>query len=106
MYIGEFPGGPVVRTLSFHCHGLGSIPGQETKVLQDLQCRQKKEEEKKRNTHREMITVQNSIEKITGSGLAPRLTLSRAAIEDTGLCHVLCCTGLFGNYGYLLGRKQ
>jgi len=24
---GEFPGGPVVRTLCFHCRGTGSIPG-------------------------------------------------------------------------------
>ena len=31
--IWEFPGNPVVRTWCFHCHGLGSIPGQETKIL-------------------------------------------------------------------------
>ena len=29
----EFPGGPVVRTLSFYCRGTGSIPGQGTKIL-------------------------------------------------------------------------
>ena len=27
------PGGPVVKTLCFHCRGLGSIPGQGTKLL-------------------------------------------------------------------------
>ena len=57
MYIGELPGGPVVRTLQFHCHGLGSIPGQETKIPQDSQYRQKKDENKikYKNTHRNDI---------------------------------------------------
>ena len=31
---GKFPEGPVVRTQRFHCRGLGSIPGQRTKILQ------------------------------------------------------------------------
>ena len=31
---GEFPGGPVVRTWSVHCHGPGSVPGRGTKILQ------------------------------------------------------------------------
>ena len=31
---GESPGGPVVRTWRFHCHGPGSIPGRGTNVLQ------------------------------------------------------------------------
>ena len=30
---GKFPGGPV-RTQCFHCHGLASITGQGTKILQ------------------------------------------------------------------------
>ena len=30
----EFPGGPVVRTQCFHYCGLGSIPGQGTKIPQ------------------------------------------------------------------------
>ena len=30
----EFPGGPVVRTWHFHNHGLGSISGLRTKILQ------------------------------------------------------------------------
>ena len=38
----EFPGSPVVRTLRFHCCGLGSIPGQGTKIPQAVQCSQKK----------------------------------------------------------------
>ena len=28
----EFPGGPVVRTPCFDCGGMGSIPGQGTKI--------------------------------------------------------------------------
>ena len=31
----------MVRTQYFHCHGLGSIPGWETKVLQAVSCDQK-----------------------------------------------------------------
>ena len=31
---GKYPGGPVVRTQCFHCWGLGSIPGEGTKILQ------------------------------------------------------------------------
>ena len=30
----DFPGSLVVRTQDFHCGGLGSIPGQETKIPQ------------------------------------------------------------------------
>ena len=29
----DFCGGPVVRTLCFHCRGMGSIPGWGTKIL-------------------------------------------------------------------------
>ena len=29
----EFPCGPVVRTLRFHCQGLGSMPSWGTKIL-------------------------------------------------------------------------
>ena len=38
----EFPGSPVVRTLSFQCWGLGSIPGQGTKILYAAWCSKKK----------------------------------------------------------------
>ena len=38
----EFPGGPVVRTWRFYCWGPGSIPGWGTKILQAMQCSQKK----------------------------------------------------------------
>ena len=41
---GEFPGGSVVRTWYFHCHGLGSIPGWGTKILQAMQHGQKEKE--------------------------------------------------------------
>ena len=43
----EFPGGPVVRTRSFHCWGPGSIPGQGTKIPQAAQCGQEKKKKKK-----------------------------------------------------------
>ena len=29
----DFSGSPVVKTLHFHCRGMGSIPGQGTKIL-------------------------------------------------------------------------
>ena len=44
--IREFPCGPVVRTRYFHCHDLGSIPGQGTKILQAIQQGQKKKKKK------------------------------------------------------------
>ena len=28
----DFPGGPVIKTLFFHCRGKGSIPGLGTKI--------------------------------------------------------------------------
>ena len=31
---GDFPGGPVAKTLSSQCRGLGLIPGQGTKIPQ------------------------------------------------------------------------
>ena len=31
-YCGDFPGGPVVKTLPSNAEGMGSIPGQGTKV--------------------------------------------------------------------------
>ena len=40
--LGEFPGGPVVRTQPFHCRGPGSIPDQRTKILQATRHGQKK----------------------------------------------------------------
>ena len=38
----EFPGGLVVKILGFHCHGPGTMPGQETEILQAVWHRQKK----------------------------------------------------------------
>ena len=29
----DLPGGPVVKTPCFHCRGIGSVPGQGTKIL-------------------------------------------------------------------------
>ena len=41
----EFPGGTVVRSLSFHCLGLDLTPGQGTKISQNCpQHSQKKKE--------------------------------------------------------------
>ena len=37
----EFPGGLVVRILSFHSMGLGSILGQGIEIAQTVQCGQK-----------------------------------------------------------------
>ena len=39
----EFPGSPMVSTWHFHCQGLGSIPGQGTKLLQTAWCSQIKQ---------------------------------------------------------------
>ena len=41
-YFREFPGGPVVRTCHFYCGGLGSVPGQGTKIPQAMQHGQRK----------------------------------------------------------------
>ena len=37
---GESPGSSEVRIQYLYCRGLGSIPGQETKILQTEWCRQ------------------------------------------------------------------
>ena len=47
----EFPGGPVVRTSQSHCHGMGSSPGQGTKIPQAMWCGQKEKEKKERKKH-------------------------------------------------------
>ena len=41
----EFPGGPVTMTWHFHCHGLGLIPGQGTKIPQVTRHEQSGEED-------------------------------------------------------------
>ena len=46
----EFPSGPVARTLWFHCHGQGSISGQETKILQGTWCSQKTNKQQEKQT--------------------------------------------------------
>ena len=46
---GDFPGGPEVKSLHFHCRGYaGSIPGGATKFPRALQCGQKIDLKKKR----------------------------------------------------------
>ena len=44
----EFPCGPVVKTRHFHSLGLGSIPGQGTKIPQAARRGQKKKKKRKR----------------------------------------------------------
>ena len=39
---GDFPGSPVVKTPCFDCRGMGSIPGQGTKILRAARHGQKK----------------------------------------------------------------
>ena len=39
--IWDFPGSPVVKTPGFQCRGMGSIPGQGTKIPQAVRRRQK-----------------------------------------------------------------
>ena len=39
--IREFPGGSMIRTQCFPCHGLGSVPGWGTTILQATQCDKK-----------------------------------------------------------------
>ena len=46
----NFPGGPVVQTLSFHFRGMGLIPGQGTKIPHAMRC------SKKNPTHMGIIT--------------------------------------------------
>ena len=38
----DFPGGPVVKTLSFQCRGTGSIPGPGTQIPHAMQHSQEK----------------------------------------------------------------
>ena len=43
----DFPGGPVVKTPHFpHAGGMGSIPGQGTKILYGVHCSQKERKKK------------------------------------------------------------
>ena len=44
----EFPGGPVVRTLHFHCRGPGFNPGWGTKIPQAVRHGQKKQKQKQK----------------------------------------------------------
>lgn len=44
--VGEFPGGPEVRTVRFQCCGPSSIPGWGTTILQAAQPDQKKKKKK------------------------------------------------------------
>ena len=44
----DFPGGPVVKTLTSTAGGMGSIPGQRTKILHALESKSKKKKKKKK----------------------------------------------------------
>ena len=41
---GDFPGGPVVKTLGFHCRGISSIPGRGTKTPHAVWPKKKKKD--------------------------------------------------------------
>ena len=58
-----FPGGPVVRTSSFHCRGQGvPSPGQGTKIPHAKQCDQKQNYTKlKTKNKNESRTVSHSV---------------------------------------------
>ena len=54
----EFPSGPVVRTLSFHCsEDPGSFPDQGTRILQLCGKTQKKKKKKKTDSKRTKSTT-------------------------------------------------
>ena len=40
----EFSGGPLIRSLHFHCHGLGLIPGQGSKIPQPKKKKKERKE--------------------------------------------------------------
>ena len=46
----DFPGGPVVKTLHFHCRGQGSIPGWGTKIPHDTVAWPKQKQKTHRNS--------------------------------------------------------
>ena len=56
-YARDFPGGPVVRTQRFHCHGRGTIPGWGTKIPQATLCGQKEKKRKRDVLKLEKINV-------------------------------------------------
>ena len=58
----EFPGGPVVRTRRFHCSGLGSIPGQGTKIPQAMWLGQKSKQTIRQKSKPSIEKSQNFIE--------------------------------------------
>ena len=45
----DFPHGPMVKSLCFHCKGTGSIPGQGTKILYTCGTVKKRKSEVLRN---------------------------------------------------------
>ena len=45
----DFPGSPVVKTLLFHCRGVGLSPGQGIKILHALMSRPKLKKKKKKS---------------------------------------------------------
>ena len=56
----DFPGGPVVKTLYFHCRGHEFDPDWRTKIPQAPQCGQKKKKKKKeRNQLKKVIDTVN-----------------------------------------------
>ena len=57
--MGEFPGGPVIKTLCFHCLGPGLITVQGTKILQAAQHSQKKKKKLRGKQEKRKIDKDN-----------------------------------------------
>ena len=60
--LGEFPGGPVVRTRLFHCRGPHLIPGPGSKIPQAAQRGQKKKKKRERIKKNEQLSLRASSE--------------------------------------------
>jgi len=51
----DFPGGPMVKTLPSNAYGVGSIPGQGTRILHALWLQKQKTKNKKNHHKTEAI---------------------------------------------------
>ena len=92
----EFPGGPGVRILGFHCHGSGSVPGHGTEIPQAAWHDQKKRKKNPQKTKRKpkctvfakevMTTTQPAIKKLCSLGqlLTQEKIPCPEVVEDLG----------------------
>ena len=54
----DFPGGLMVKTHGFHCRGLGSIPGQGTKILHMTWHKQNKQNQEVQGSDNQALNRQ------------------------------------------------